>query len=200
MPSHLCWYLEVLDFLVIRAVLLSLIGWMALMVLSRKLRCAAGSPNAVSRIVQATSTEVIPSGGTRFAASPMRAFLSFPSWSDFDTLLSVTAVSKSSLKTMKSSLGVPPKVGSSAGQGLAILSEYRPCFMFASSMFLILTGIVFCRLRRLPSSVLMSMSAMPWVFIRALRLVRSLVICAAYFLYGFLDFIPSVMMWSSAVR
>ena len=86
------------------SMVLSVRGWMVFMALSRKLWCAEGSPTAVSRIVQATSTEVIPSGGIRFAASPMRAFLSFLSWSDFDTLLSVTAVSKSSLNTMKSSL------------------------------------------------------------------------------------------------
>ena len=64
-----------------------------------------------------------------------------------------------SVSMMKSSLGVPPKVGNSGGQGLADLSESRPCFLCASSMFLIFAGIMFWRLLSLSSSVLMSMSA-----------------------------------------
>ena len=82
-------------------------GWVAFMTPRRKLRCVNECPNAFSRIDQAYSTEVTPSGGMRDAAFPVRASRNFSNWSIFEILLSSAAFLNLSLKVMKSSLGVP---------------------------------------------------------------------------------------------
>ena len=98
---------------------LSEIGWIALRVLSRKLRCIKGSPNAFFKVAQALSIEVVQSEGMWSAAFPVRAPQSLSSWSVFEILLFLIALLNLSLKVMKSSLGLPEYVGIYCGQGLA---------------------------------------------------------------------------------
>ena len=86
---------------------LSDIGWISFKVLRRKLMCVNGTLNAFSRIDQALSIEVVPSGGMRSAVFPVRASRSLSNWLDFEILLSLTALLNLYLKVMKSSLGVP---------------------------------------------------------------------------------------------
>ena len=79
----------------------------AFMIPRRKVRCKSGSPNAFFRIVQASSTLPMPSGGMRDTVFPVRASQSFSNRSVFEIMLSFAASLNLSLKVMKSSLGVP---------------------------------------------------------------------------------------------
>ena len=114
--------------------LLSEMAWIDLSFLSWKLMCIRGSPNVFSKVAHAMSIEVFQSGGTRSAAFPVRAPRSLLSWSVFEILLLSIASSNSSLKSVKSSLGVPAYFGICCGQSLRIRSESRPLLTSAFSI------------------------------------------------------------------
>ena len=73
--------------------------------------CIRGSPNVFFKVAHAVSIEVFQSGGTRSAAFPVRAPWGLPSWSVFEILLLSIALLNLSLKSVKSSLGVPAYFG-----------------------------------------------------------------------------------------